>query len=335
MLNRRTLLRGAPLITAALALPALRIRPAGATAAAAWPERTLRWVSPFPPGGSLDFSARLIGARMQDRLGRPVVIENRAGGAGAVGSAYVANAAPDGYTVLSSSIGPQSLAPGLTPDLGYDVLRDLTHIGIIGTSPYLLVVKADAPWGDAAALVEAARRAPGQLTGGSSGDGTVAHIALARFAAATGTQILHVPYRGSTAALNDLMAGRISLMLEGVAAARGLVESGQLRALAITRAQRSPLLPEVPSFAEAGLPDMVFAGWQGVAGPRGLPPELASRINAEMNRELAQPAVQARLAEIALETRPCSPAEATAFVARELETWRPHVLAARQQQSGS
>lgn len=296
----------------------------------AWPTRPVRWVVPFPPGGTSDLLARLLAPGLQEAFGQPFVVENRAGAAGTLGSAAVARAPADGHTLLLTSLGPQGLAATMFRSLPYRVVEDFAHIGMIGASVQCLVVNPGFAARDLPGFVAAAREA-GRVNAGSSGNGSVAHLTLERFNARAGTAIGHVPYRGSAASLNDVVAGQIPAAFDALGIARPLIEAGRLRLLAVTGARRHQLFPAVPTLAESGWPDLVLASWLGLAAPAGTPAEVVTRLNTALNAQMATPMIRTRLSELTVDAMPLTPGETTAFVAREAETWRPFVIAAGQQ----
>lgn len=289
---------------------------APALAQAPWPGRPIRAVIPYTPGGATDAMARLAAQKLSERLGVPVVPENRAGGSGTIGGAAVAGAAPDGTTILLTAsvhvMGRQVLR-----SVPYDPVADFTPIARTGQGPLLLVTGPGRPERDIAAVAEAARRAPGAWSFGVSALGAAGHLASIAFNRLAGLDIPMVPYRGSAPALADIAAGNLQLMLDPILATLPLARGGQVRALAITRAARSPIAPEIPTAAEAGMPGLEFASWYGAWGPRGLPAEIVARMNAALREGMAEPAVVRRLTELGFEPVQESPAAFAAFIAAE------------------
>lgn len=257
----------------------------------AWPGgRAITWVVPYPPGGSTDVLGRAIAQRLATSLGTPVVVDNRAGATGTIGGAFVAKAAPDGYTVLGTSIGPQAIAPHLIK-LSYDPLRDLEPVIVIGTIPHMLVTGASLPYRSVADLLAAARAKPGQIPFASGGNGTILQMQAELLAQRTGVRFLHVPYKGDTPALQDTLAGQVQFMFAPVAAALPHVLAGKLRALAVTSATRLKALPDVPTMAQAGQKDFVIEQWQAVYLPAHTPATVVQRLNGDINAALRDPGV--------------------------------------------
>ena len=262
-----------------------------AVAQPAWPgARAITWVVPYPPGGSTDVLGRAIAQRLSTSLGTPVVVDNKAGATGTIGGAFVVKAAPDGYTVLGTSIGPQAIAPHLIK-LSYDPLRDLEPVIVIGTIPHLLVVGAPLAYRSVADLLAAARARPGQIPFASGGNGTILQMQAELLAQRTGVRFLHVPYKGDTPALQDTLAGQVQFMFAPVAAALPHVLAGKLRALAVTSATRLKALPDVPTMAQAGQKDFVIEQWQAVYLPAHTPASVVQRLNGDINAALREPGV--------------------------------------------
>ncbi|WP_043829804.1 Bug family tripartite tricarboxylate transporter substrate binding protein [Muricoccus aerilatus] len=299
MPTRRHLLRLAP------ALPALALaRPA----VAAFPDRPIRIVVPFAAGGNGDLMARLAGPRMSERLGQPVVVENRAGAGGSAGAEVVARSRPDGYNLLWGAGGPMVNSPLLMLNPRYDPLRDFASIGLMSLMPMVLVVRANLPARNLAELVELSKKGPG-ITVGTSGVGGANHVPLELFKAATGANLVHVPYRGGGAAAPDLVAGNVDGLLTEFSTVLDLHREGQARILAITSAHRAPLVPEAQTFVEFGLRDFVFYTFSGLWAPAGTPEEVITRLQAALAAATNDPAVTERLA--ALGAEPASPQQQT------------------------
>jgi len=308
------------------ALAALLAAPAAAPSLAraqAWPARTIRVVVPFPPGGTTDVLARLVTARMGERLGQNMVIENRGGAGGTVGSTVVAQSAPDGYTLLVSNVASQGVGPSLYRNLAYNAVTDFTHIGVIAEIPSVLIVNVDRPIRTLAEFIEAARRDPGGIRVASPGNGSSSHIKQVLLNQLAGIQTTHVPYRGAGPALNDVVGNQIEAMITT------LQEAGRnprVRLLAVTSAQRVARWPDVPTFRELGY-DIVASTWFGLSAPARLPEAIADRLSAELLATLAEPAIAQRLDEIGSTTRPLTRARFQAFVAEEVARWAPIVRA--------
>lgn len=307
MLSRR------PLLAAALLLPF-------AARAQGFPDRPLRYVVPFPPGGITDQLARLLAARLADGWGRPVVVENRAGGNGLIGADAVAKAPPDGYSILAIT-STHTVNASLFPNAPYDFLRDLRTVALLGQLPLVATVRADGPIRSLNDLVQAARTRP--LSGGSSGIGTPAHLALELFRRSTGAgpSLVHVPYRGGAPAVTDLVGGTLDFLIQNLPEVLPQIQGGRLRALAVTATQRHPSLPDIPTTAEAGLPDLVFGNWTGVAVPRATPDPIVAALAAAIARGMTDPELRRRGEEAGFTLLASTPAEAEAFAAQEVARW--------------
>lgn len=281
-LPRRLLLLG---LAATAFSPALH-------AQAEWPAgRPITWVVPYPPGGTTDILGRNIAQRIGPALGTTVVVDNKAGATGTIGGAFVAKASPDGFTLLGTSVGPQAIAPHLIAKLPYDPLRDLEPVVLIGTIPHLLVVPASQPVGSVADLVAAAKAKPGELAYASGGNGTILQMQAELLAQRTGVKFNHIPYKGDTPALQDTLGGQVQFMFAPVAAALPHLRAGKLKALAVTAGKRLKALPEVPTMGEAGFKDFVVEQWQAVYVPARTPAARVQRLNAEINKAIADPAI--------------------------------------------
>ncbi|MEH3087936.1 MAG: tripartite tricarboxylate transporter substrate binding protein [Xylophilus ampelinus] len=300
-LRRRGLLALGAAALAAAALPA-------AHAQADWPAgKLITWVVPYPPGGSTDVLGRNVAQRLGASLGTTVIVENKAGATGTIGAAYVAKAAPDGYTLLGTSIGPQAIAPHLMGKLPYDPIAGFAPVAAIGTIPHILVVGANQPYRSVADLVAAAKAQPGKLAFASGGNGTILQMQGELLRQQTGAQFVHVPYKGDTPALQDTLGEQVNFMFAPAAAALPHVQSGKLRALAVTSAARLPVLPEVPTMGEAGLKNFVVEQWQAVFAPAGTPAPVVQRLNREINAALRDPAVAALAGKLGVTLTPGTP----------------------------
>ncbi len=293
--------RRAALSIIAASLPGL----AAAQSQAPWPNRPIRLVIPWPPGQATDLAGRVIAQRLQERLGHPVVPENRAGAGGTVGSDVVAKAAPDGYTLLAGSSGPLTISP-LLQRLPFDATRDIAPIAMFGVSPYLLVVKPDFPARTTQEFIALVKARPGHYTFGSSGTAATAHLIAEAFNAAAGIEALHVPFAGSSPSMTALIGGQISYSIETMAATWPLVRQGALRALGISLAGGSTLAPGVEPFAKQGgaLAGFDAGAWVGLMGPAGLPRPITERLAAEVVEGMAQPDVRSRFESISVEPLP-------------------------------
>ena len=283
---------------AALALPALALLPRPAQAA--FPDRPVRIIVPFAAGTSSDFQARMIGERMAPALRQPVIVENRAGAGGVVGADAVAKAPPDGHTLLLGSNGPLTNAPVLQARLPYDPDRDFAAVAMISRSPVTLSVRADSPFRTVADVLAAARAKPGDLSIGSSGQGSATHFLIEQVMAAAGIRLTHVPYRGSSQSVPDLIAGNIPLVMAEISTILPLWQSGRARILAMSSAGRMPIAPEIPTLIEQGL-NLTGGSWAGLVTAAGAPPEAVAALSAAVQAGLREPAYRARQAELGAE----------------------------------
>lgn len=313
MSGARALLRG--LLLAALVLAAQAVH------AQAYPSRPIRLVVPFPPGGSADILGRALGQKLGERLGQSVVVENRPGAGTAIAAELVAKAAPDGYTLMLGTVSSHAINPALNPKLPFDPLRDFTPVAPVAAIPFALLVHPSVPARTVPELVGYARSKPGKLDYSSAGSGTSNHLAGELFESMTGTHMVHIPYRGSAPALQDLIAGRVAVMFDLVLTAAPHVRSGAVRGLAVTGTKRSAALPELPTIAESGLPGYDVTAWFGVFGPAGLPRPVVDRLNAEIARALAAPDLQRRLVSQGADTLTGSPDEFAAYLKSETVKW--------------
>jgi tripartite-type tricarboxylate transporter receptor subunit TctC len=262
-----------------------------AAPAYAWPDKTITLVVPFPPGGSTDTLARSLGAEMQKKLGQTVIVDNKAGATGTIGTAQVARAAADGYTVLVSSLGPFVIAPHLIKNVAYDAGKDLDLLTVAVQAPNVLVVPAASPFKSVADVIAAQKKTPDKITFASSGNGSSDHLTAELFWLQTGSTGIHVPYKGGAPAISDLLGGQVDASFQNINAIVQHVNSGKLRALAVTGAKRSALLPSVPTLSESGVKDADVYSWQGIAAPKGLPADVKAKLHAAIVAALNDPAV--------------------------------------------
>jgi len=308
-MRRRILMRGA---AAALALAA-----GLAQAQGAYPSRPVKFVAPFPPGGSSDVLCRLLGQKLGEALGSAVVVENRPGASAAIGHEYVAKQPADGYTLLLSSSSALTTNPLLKKHLGYDPLADFAPISMVASAGQVLVVHPSVEAKTVAELAALARARPGKLNYGSGGIGIQSHLAAETFKAAAGVDIVHVPYKGTVQAVTDLVAGNVQLVFADMVPAMPHLRAGRLRALAVTTADRSPALPEVPTMAEAGFPGFRSGVWWAVTAPRGTPAAIVERLNAALGRIVALPEVREKYASLGVTPEHSSPQEVSARIAAD------------------
>ena len=300
---------------------------AGAALAQAYPSKPLRMVVPFPPGGSADILGRSVGQKLGERLGQPVVIDNRPGAGASIGAKAVAEAPADGYTLLLGTVSSHAMSPA-TNTVGYDPVKDFTPIAEIASIPFVVLVHPGVPVKSIAELVALAKSKPGQVTYASAGSGTSNHLAGELLGMAAGIKMLHVPYKGSAPALNDLLGGQVNAMFDLQLTAMPQIKSGKVRALAMTGAKRSALLPELPTVREAGVPGYEVTAWFGFFGPAGVPKPIVDRLNAELNAIMKLPDIRAKFAELGVETESGSAEEFAGFVRGEAGKWAAVIKAA-------
>jgi tripartite-type tricarboxylate transporter receptor subunit TctC len=306
---------------AALALaPLSGLAQTAAAGAAAWPTRPIKLIVPFAPGGSNDILARALATKLTQYYGQSVIVENKAGGGGTTGTEFVAKSAPDGYTIMIAS-GSLTTNAASGKKLGYDPVKDLTPIGMIGATPFVIVVGNDVKANTLGDFLTLARAKPGAVNYGTAGIGGINHLGTELFSAAAKIQMTHVPYKGIGPAFTDHMGGQLQMSLPTLASALPHIRSGKMRALAVTSAQRSPIAPEIPTVAEAGLPGFKLEVWFGLLGPGNLPPAVLKRLNEGLNAVLSQPELKELLAREAATTRPGTPDEFGVEVRSEIVRW--------------
>jgi tripartite-type tricarboxylate transporter receptor subunit TctC len=290
------------------------------TAAQSYPSQPIRMISPFPPGGSVDLMARLIGDPLASQLGGRIVVENRSGASGNIGMEQAARAAPDGYTVVLNTI-PLVTNQSLFKNLTWDPIKDFVHIGMVATAAHVLVVPRKNPANTVAELLALARANPGRLSYASAGVGTTFHFCAEMFKDETKTFILHVPYRGGGPALVDTLSGQVDMSFPTISAAAPHVKAGTLRALAVTSSTRSNLLPDVPTMQEAGIKGFQFTQWLAILAPAGTPPAITTRLNGALNTALGSKEVAEKFRQQGFDPFITSPAEARKFIAGEVQRY--------------
>jgi tripartite-type tricarboxylate transporter receptor subunit TctC len=315
MTNRRALLLGA---ASASFAPWARAQPAG---------KPIRFVVPFTPGGSTDILARALGPKMSLALGVPVVIDNKPGAGGSIGAEQVARAEPDGSTLLMGHIGTLAVNVSLYPKLGYDPVKSFAPIAWVARVPNVLVVNATSGIASLADLVKRAKAAPGKLTYSSGGNGSAAHIATEYFKLRTGAYLTHIPYRGTSPAVADVLAGQVDLIFTGAPAVKAFIQSGRFKALGVSSPKRLPTLPDVPTIAEQGYANFEADQWYGVVAPAGLPKELVAKLNGVINKALLLPDVGKQLEGEGAEIMQETPAAFGKLIASEIPRWREVVKA--------
>lgn len=296
--------------------------PTPSDASASWPDRPIHAVVPFPAGATTDVAVRIVAQRLGNRLGQTIVVENRVGASGSLGAEAIAKSAPDGYTIGLATATTHSIAPSLVPKLRYDPIKDFTFVSLIGNTPYALVVWPGVPVKTVAELVAYAKANPGKLAFSSIGPSSLAYLSAQLFQTTAGVELSHVPYRSATQAISDLVAGRIQLQFGLVNASLAAVREGKLRALAVTSAQRSADMPDVPTMAEAAVPGYDATLWMAIVMPAGVPAPIAERMRRELHAVLDEPDVRAALAGISMIVEKSAPEELKARIAAEIGKWR-------------
>ncbi|WP_454674658.1 Bug family tripartite tricarboxylate transporter substrate binding protein [Achromobacter pestifer] len=312
------------MLASALALPLARPR---AARAAAWPERPIRLVVTFPPGGASDIAARLIAPVLAERIGQPIVIENKPGAGSTIGASLVAHAPADGYTLLMSNSAPLSISPALMPQGGYDALASFRHVAYIGAVPTVFVVHPSVPVSSFAELTAWIRAQDKPVQYGSGGLASVGQIVGELYSRQAGVALQHIPYKGSGAMRNDLLGGQIRFAVDALPQNLPFLRSGQLRLLAVTTQQRVSQAPDIPAVGELGYPGLVAENFIGLSGPAGLPDAVSRRLNDDIAQVLAEPLLRAKLEGQGFVLARKSPAEFTEFVRLQAEAWGPVVQA--------
>ena len=286
-----------------------------------FPNRVVRIVVPFPPGGSTDLLARKLAEKLQGSMGQPVIVENKPGAGGAVGSEFVAKAPPDGYTVMMGVTGSHGISVSLNPKLPYHPLKDFAPISMVVSAPLVIVVGPSFPANTLAEYVAYAKSKPEQVTHSSPGNGTSMHLTGEMFNLAAGLRLVHVPYKGSAGAVNDLIGGQVQSMFGDFLVVLPQVKAGRIRALAVTSARRHPLLPDVPTVAESGYPGFEALSWQGLFAPAGTPADVVARLNAETVKALSSEDFREAFAKQGFLVAGSTPQEFRAFIEAEIPKW--------------
>jgi tripartite-type tricarboxylate transporter receptor subunit TctC len=295
---------------------------ASAPALAAYPERTIQLLVPQSAGGGADILARTVAAKLSQSLGKPVVVDNRPGAAGIIGTQAVAQAAPDGYTLLMGAISTHSMNPGLYKKrLPYDPVKDFAPISVVASAPLLVVVHPSVPVSSVQELISLARAQPGKLNFSSAGSGNSTHLAGELFKLSANVDMVHVPYKGATPAETGLMAGEVSVMFSSILSALPHSKAGKMKALAVTSAKRSSEAPDLPTVAESGLPGFDVNPWYGLFAPAGTPPEIVEKLSREVARIVQMPDVKKRFASLGAEPVGNTPQEFKAFLDQEIAKW--------------
>jgi tripartite-type tricarboxylate transporter receptor subunit TctC len=305
---------------------ALVILAVGGAQAESYPTRPVTYVVPFAAGGGSDLLARLVAQRLEKRLGKAVVIENRPGGGTTIGALSVVRARPDGYTLLQATSTTMAIAVTLAKKLAYDPAKDLTPVALLTASPFVLTVSADTPVKSVADLIKLAKAKPGELNYGSAGPGSMHHLSTELMLSLTGARMQHIPYKATPPALADLMAGRLQVLFGDGPTVVPLIQQGKLRALAVSTTTRSPVQPDVPTMQEAGVAGFDSASWQMIVAPAGTPVDIVSLLNKEVHAIFSDPAVSKELANRGMGPQVTgSPEQLQAFVSSEIARWAPIV----------
>ena len=299
---------------------------AAAARAQTWPSKPIRYIVPFPPAGATDITARIMADKISGPLGQSVVVENRPGAAGNVGTEFVARSAPDGYTILQLTVA-QSISATLYTKINYDVEKDLAPAAMVALVPNVMIVHPSVPAKSVAEFIALAKAKPGKINFASSGSGTSIHMSAEMFKMLTGVNIVHIPYKGSGPALADMLGGQVDVMFDNLTSSIGHIRSGKLRALAVTTVTRYPELPDLPTMQEAGVPGYEATAWFGIVVPRGTPRDAIVRINGEVNKALAQADVKEKLAQQGALARSWTPEEFGSFIHNEVVKWAKVVKA--------
>lgn len=300
-----------------------------AASAAGYPEKPIRFIVGFPPGGAGDLIGRFTGQMLSEELGQPVVIDNRSGAGGIVGANIVAKALPDGYTLLLATTGAITVSPSLQPRLPYNSLTDFTPVGMIGNFQNVVVVPAASPYKSLKELVAAAQRDPGKLNYASTGVGATPHLAGEMLRVLANAQLVHVPYKGNGPAMTDLLAGRVECMFPTLPSGLPYIKAGRLRALAVTGDRRSALLPDVPTVAEQGWPEYRVVNWFGILGPAKMPSAVVEKLNRTLKDGLARPQINERLGSQGVTAESSTPRELAGFMKVEIAHWGKIVKSAK------
>ena len=287
-----------------------------------WPSKPVTLVVPFPPGGSTDVIARTLAPKLQEKLGGSFIVENKAGATGTIGATAVKRAPPDGYTLFVSSLGPFVIVPHLIKNLPYDPLKDFDYITVAVQAPNVLAVPANSPHKTLADVIAFHKANPGKMSFASSGNGSSDHLTAELFWQQTGTSGLHIPYKGGGPAMSDLLGAQVDATFMNINTGLANIKAGKLRALAITSAKRSPLLPDVPTLEESGIKGVTVYSWQAFAAPKGLPADIKTKLHDGLVEGMNDPAVKAKLLELGFELVGNTPEQFTAFQAAEFARWK-------------
>jgi len=318
--QRRSLL-GALALAAAASLPALAQAPA-------YPSKPVTLIVPYPAGGANDAVGRLIGQKLAETLGQPVVVDNRPGAGTTIGAAIAARAPADGYTIVLGSLASNAVSPHLIANPGYDAMKDFAPIGLIGVAPIVATVNKDSPYTSLKSLVDDAKKRPGDVMYGSAGNGSPLHLAGELFNQAAGINMTHVPYKGGNAHTMDLIGGRLSVIFDTTTAAMPMIKGDKIRAIAVSSPTRLPDLPNVPTFAEAGFPGFEVQGWYALYAPAKTPPEIVARLSADLGKIMQMPDVDSKLKALAVKPSYGTPKDLGTFTVAEFNKYGAVIKAA-------
>jgi len=324
-MKRRSLIHSAlasalPLLLGAAALPAL--------AQDKWPSKPITYVVPFPASGTTDILARLIGQKLGPALDTTIVIENKGGAGGSIGSEAAARAPADGYTLLGGTISSHAINVSLYPKLGYDPIKSFSPVALIGSNPVVLIVKADSPYKTLQDILNAAKAKPKTISSASAGSGTSQHMTLELLAFRSGTQFIHVPYKGSGPAILDVIGGQVDMMFDTTVVAGPHIQSGKVRAIAVSSAKRLDSLPNVPTIAESGVPGFEVVSWQGIFVPAGVPKPIVDRLHTETMKILQAAEMQDKLKSLGMQPSSMTPDQVSTFQKAEVDKWAQVIKAA-------
>ncbi len=305
----------------ALAALAIVLACAGGALAQGWPNRPIRMIVPYTPGGYTDLMARLVGNKISEALGQPIIFENKPGANAIIGTDVVAKAAPDGYT-FGTVIAAHAVNATLNPKLPYDTLKDFSYVSLMSVAPLIMIAHPSLPASNVQELIALAKAKPGELNFASSGVGAAAHLTMEMFKSRTGIDMQHIPYKGTAGALQDVIGGRINVMFDVVGPLMPQVRSGLAKSIVVTAKERIPAASDVPTMAEQGVSDFVSGTWAGIIAPAGTPKEIVDRVSAEAKKALADPALQAKLVEQGIVAVGSTPDDFRAFVGEEIARWK-------------
>jgi len=304
---------------------ALCLAASSASLAQGYPTKPIRLIVPFPAGGATDLFARTLSQKMGEKLGTTLVIDNKPGAGGAIGSDMAAKAPPDGYTLLLATTSTHSIGPAITPKLPYDTVRDFTPIAHVGDAPSIMLVPNNSPAKTVREWIDYAKKNPGKLNYASSGNGTIVQLTAELFKSQADVFVTHIPYKGTALAIPDLITGKVDVLFDSLPTGMPHVRDGRLRALGVTTLKRSPLAPELPPIADV-LPGFESNTWFGLYGPKGLPADMVARINTAANQSLSDPEVRDKLARLGIEPATSTPAQLASLVAADAAKWKKIII---------